>query len=175
MLWAWTVVFFGTLLVGAGGLVATHGWDLRGDVLRRADMLRAVAAETVMNLAIIADPRFTETDATKVRAFVIYPKLQLAALEGAIAGGLFVGEDDRLLLTRLMDVRQVAEDLNQRLVLWEAEMLRVSPDRRVAYRSEVKDSESLRNVRSALAGLGGLLKDSYGIRGDENFFVKIEP
>jgi hypothetical protein len=169
MLWAWVTVLLGSALVGTGGLLASRGWEQRSDILRSREMVRAIAAETTMNISIVNDPKFEESDDTSLQRFVIFPKLQTAALDGAIASGFFVGASDRALLTRLMRTREVAGDFNQRLILTES--ARGSREDLITYRRGIRDGQTRESVAAELGHLGEMRLADYGVRRDDVFFT----
>ena len=45
-------IILGTLLIAVGGLVATHGWNTRSDVIKKNAMLRSIAAEYLVYEAV---------------------------------------------------------------------------------------------------------------------------
>jgi hypothetical protein len=167
--WAIAQLLVGTLLVAGGGLLATHGWDSWADLQRRRDVIRAVAAETMLNLSIVTDPKFTEKDPNVLRQFVIYPRFQTAALDGAIASALFAGENDRKLLTHLMAVREQTIDFNQRLGFSESQMARL-PNEIAAYRETIREGQVRSKTEGELKALGQVLIDRYGLSPGTTFF-----
>ncbi len=66
MTWPNTLIIIGTLLLATGGVIATHGWNARTTAQQREGLIQAVAAELMVNLRVVSDSKFTETDAAKL-------------------------------------------------------------------------------------------------------------
>ena len=116
------LIGIGTLLIGLGGFIATNGWNAKATASVRDGLIRGAAAELLVNLTIVSDQKFTEQDDAKLAEYVVFPRLQSVALEGAIASGSFLEKPDRLLLTRMTGVRELIHEFNNRLSITEAQM-----------------------------------------------------
>jgi hypothetical protein len=103
--WGWTWVIVGTLLVAAGGLIATFGWDtIRGDRQRR-NAIKGLARETTLNDRMVKEAaqlvlRWSRRVETDNFSLVTYRHTQVAA---ALTSGLLQPEakGDRDLLQAL--------------------------------------------------------------------------
>lgn len=173
MMLANLLIALGTLLLAFGGVIATAGWNARGVAAERDGMIRAVAGETLVNSNIFRDPVFTDNDDEKLARFTLFPRMQTAALEGAIASGNFVGEKDRVFFTRAVDLKERLEDFNQRLSFSEARMAD-SPSEVLSLRKKLRDSAVRRDLGQRISKLGKLLMSEYEVRSDDTFFVEIE-
>ena len=135
--------------------------------------VRGVAAELLMNLSVIEDPTFVETDEKKLSQFVIFPRMQTTALEGTISSGLFHNKEDRLYLTRAVDLHEKLAGFNLRLGFTESQM--ESTQRDIAlFRTKLRDGEVRKQVMSRLKKLGELLMSDYGVKESDRFFVPLE-
>jgi len=63
-------IVLGTVMIGAGGIIAAKGWVDLGSANRRKGLVKAVAAEWMMNMNIYRDPVFVEQDPQKLAKFV---------------------------------------------------------------------------------------------------------
>lgn len=84
------LIALGTLLVAAGGIIATYGWNARSAAREKSEMIKAVAAEWMMNVGVVNDKSICELDDAELANFVIFPRTRKVALEGAVAGGYFL-------------------------------------------------------------------------------------
>ena len=87
MSWPIFLIAAGTVFIGGGGLMATYGWVAFTEERQKAAMVKGLAAEWLLNSVVISDPPLAEPDATKLSKFVIFPRMKMAALEGAISSG----------------------------------------------------------------------------------------
>ena len=174
MVWPNILIALGALLIAVGGVMATHGWNARTEVAQREGLVRAVAAELLVNLEIVSDSKFTEKDQDKLEKFVVFPRMQTVALESAIASGLFLLESDRLLLTRLTGLRQILMDFNQRLSITETQMGNLTAEKIYVYRVKLRDGRTRKSIENKLALLGKLLIKKYDINPDGQFFVQLD-
>lgn len=116
-------IILGTLLIAIGGLVATHGWNARSDMIKKNGMLKAVAAEYLVYEAVILDKKFTETNEEDLVKFVVYPRFQTIVLESAISSGLFLEKEDKEFYTRAVNLHEILHELNKRISISEGAML----------------------------------------------------
>ena len=71
-------IIFGTVLIAVGGVLATYGWNAKTEEAQKSAMVRSVAAELLVNIAVVKDPMFTETDEKKLSLFVMFPRVSIA-------------------------------------------------------------------------------------------------
>ena len=167
------LIVIGTILIAAGGLLATYGWNARSQEAQKSGLVRGVAAELLMNLSVISDPKFTETDEEKLSQFVIFPRLQITALEAAVSSGLFLNEQDRLYLTRVVNLRELLNDFNLRLNFTELQMGN-NRENITLHRTKLRDGKVRTQVMLKLQKLGQLLMSKYGVKESDRFFVTLE-
>lgn len=168
------MITIGTLFIAIGGFLATHGWSARTEAVQKDGLIRAVAAELMLNIQIVSDQKFIEDNKLKLEEFVIFLRAQTVALEGAIASGIFLSEVDRELLTRFTNLRELLSEFNQRLTFTESQILQQTPKTRATTRASVGDSPLRSGIDSKLRVLGQLLVASYGISTNDRFFVELE-
>ncbi len=166
-------IVFGTALIAVGGILATHGWNARTEETQKSAMVTSVAAEWLINTQAIGDPPLAETDKTKLSQFVIFPRMKIATLEGAISSGLFLGKTDREFYTRATNLRDIAADFNLRLGSLESNMLD-NPGKITEIRTRARDGLTRRQIKAKLKKFAELLISKYGVDGDERFFVQLE-
>lgn len=166
-------IIVGTLLIAVGGVVATYGWNARTELAQKAGIVRAVAAELLMNIVVTNDRKIIETDEKKLSAFVMFPRVQTAALEGAIASGLFLEEKDRLFLTRAANLHELLLGFNQRLSFTE-EKMSSDPKNAKMFRTQLRDGAVRQQLSLKLKKFGELLISDYRIQETDSFFVKLE-
>jgi len=177
------LILFGSVLIGLGGLIATYGWDIRSSedtrraleqraasdlATRRLTILRTLAAELIINKAIIEDRKFTELDDGQLSRFVVFPRLQTTAIATAIASGLFAAPTDNQLFTALFQFQELASDFNTRLETTESVTLQ-DPTRTLEFRKTLRDGRMLAAVRTSLQNFGSVLVAN-GIDPNERFF-----
>jgi len=136
-------------------------------------MVKGVAAELLMNISVINDPKIAETDEKKLSQFVMFPRMQVAALEGAIASGLFLKEKDRLFLTRAANLHELLIGFNQRLSYTE-DRITNNPERIKLFRTKLRDGAVRQQLASKLKKFGELLMSDYGVKESDRFFVPLE-
>ena len=166
-------VFIGTLLIAGGGLLATMGWDARSTATQKKAMIRAVSAELMINLNIFVDSKFTERDEKQLAKFVVFPRMQTSVLKGSIAGGLFVGEKDRMYLTRAMGLVELLEAFNKRLTITE-DKTSGNSNATLKFRKEIRDGKFRKSVGSKLKKFGEVLISEYGLKREDTFFVELD-
>ncbi len=166
-------ILLGTLLLAGGGLLATYGWNAKFEADRKSAMVRSVGAELLVNSAVVRDPMFTETDDKKLSLFVMFPRVSIAVLEGAISSGLFLKEDDRPFFTRAANLRELLTQFNVHLTFTETEMS-FKPQHITAYRTKLRDGKTREQLTNKLKIFGKLLVSDYGIRESDVFFVPLE-
>ena len=167
------LIAIGTLLIAIGGIVATNGWNARASFAQRQSIIRAVAAETLMNMNVYKDQNFTERDEEQLAKFTLFPRMQTSAIEGAIASALFTGEKDRTFLTRASRLNERLSDFNQRLSFTE-EMMSQNARDIASYRKKLRDGQVRKTLGVELQMFGQLLMSDYGIKYDDIFFVQID-
>lgn len=168
-----TLIGIGTLLIALGGFVATHGWNAKANAGIRDGLIRGAAAELLVNQAIVSDQKFAEQDDARLAEFVVFPRLQSVALEGAIASGAFLEKTDRVLLTRMTGLREIIHEFNNRLSITESQM--ASDVRNIrTLRLRLRDGRTRASVVLKLRLFGDLLVDGYGISRDDFFFVELD-
>ena len=167
------MIVVGALLIGIGGIIATSGWNKRTVVHQRDGIIRSVAAEMMMNMSIIEDSKFTETDDKKLSKYKVFPKMQTAALAGALASGLFTGEKDRVFLSRAASLNENLLEFNNRLILTQ-NIMNESPNRIYEFRKGIRDGKTRKSVGVQLIKLMELLLSDYGIKADDTFFVNLD-
>ncbi len=164
---------FWIILIAAGGIVATHGWNARSEEAQKSGMVKSVAAELLFNSSAINNPTFVETDENKLSKLVIFPRMRITALEGAISSGLFLNEKDRLYLTRATDLLDILVGFNHRLSLTELQMANRQRDIKL-FRTGLRDGVVRAQVISKLIKFGQLLMSEYGVKESDRFFVTLE-
>lgn len=167
------LIVVGTLLIAVGGIIATYGWNAKTEAAQKAAIIRAVAAEYMINVAVINDQKFIETDEKKLCTFAMFPRVQSAALEGAVASGLFLEEKDRLFLTRAANLHELLLGFNQRLSYTEDQMTN-RPGMTKLLRTKLRDGAFRQQLSLKLMKFGELLVSSYGIKQTDTFFVTLE-
>ena len=167
------LILFGTVLIAVGGILATYGWNARTEEVQKSAMVRSVAAELLMNISVINDPKFTETDENKLSQFVIFPRMQITALESAISSGFFLSERDRLFMTRVVGLHERLNGYNLRLSFTEFQMAN-NPRNITTFRTKVRDGVTRTQVISKLEIFAKLLLSDYGIKESDVFFVTLE-
>jgi hypothetical protein len=181
-------IVLGTALIGAGGLILTHGWNLRSSVQNREALiearsqerehqrtviLRTLAAEYLTNTTALSNSVFDETDEELLRAYVIYPRLQSNGLTAALASGLFTHEEDRELFTRIVNLAAIVDSFNHRLLLTQQQM--VGTVTTALWRRRMRDGVVLQQARTGVAEFGQLLLEDYKIKPDETFLAPLPP
>ena len=166
-------IVLGTLLIAFGGLMATHGWNARSEMYKKNSMLKAVAAEYLIYETIILDPKIAETDEEKLSKFTVFPRFHTTALESAISSGLFLGEDDKELFTRAVNLHEILHEFNKRLALTE-DTMKNDKTSIVEYRKKLRDGATRKSVINKLAKYGDLLENTYGANFKEKYFVTLE-
>ena len=164
---------FWIILIAVGGIIATYGWNARSQEKQKSGMVRSVAAELLLNTSVIRDPTFVETDEEKLSQFVIFPRMEITALGGAISSGLFLNEKDRLYLTRSVNLHGILTSFNLRLSLTEFQMAN-KPGQIPSYRTKLRDGATRAQVMSKLLKFGQLLMSEYGVKESDRFFVTLE-
>lgn len=165
-------IVFGTMFIAIGGIMATHGWNAKTVASQKNGIIRAVAAETIVNIAILNDPIFTAKNDKELLKFTMFPRTQTAALEGAIASGLFIEDKDRIFLTRAVGLNELLNSFNQRLDFTE-NRLSQKPNEIALYRKKLREGQFRKSVSVKLQKLGNLLISNYGIKHDDSFFVEL--
>ena len=173
MITSYLLIAFGAVLIALGGFFAQMGWNARTNAIQRNGIIRAVAAETFINVSVFGDPVFTEKNEEELSRFTLFPRMQTAALEGAIASGLFVGEKDRIFLTRAANLNEFLADFNQRLSFTEDRMGR-RPTEIAHLRKKLRDGQVRKNLGVKLRKFAELLISDYGINRDDRFFVQLD-
>ena len=166
-------IVLGILLVAMGGVVATYGWNARTEVTQRNGMIRAIAAETLVNASVFRDPKFSETNEDKLKKFTLFPRMRTAALEGAIASGLFLGENDREFLTRAVNLAGLLDAFNRGLSFTEDTMSNRASEI-PSFRKKLRDGKARKHLGARLQKFGELLMSDYGVKSGDTFFVKLE-
>lgn len=167
------LIGIGTVFIALGGFVATNGWNAKATVSERNGLVRAAAAELMVNIAVISDQKFTEQDDAELAKFVIFPRLQPVALEGAIASAAFLGEKDRLLLTRMTQLLELIHEFNNRLSFTEAQMA-ANTENILRFRKTLRDGATRNGIKSKLKLFGYLLVSDYNIKESDSFYVKLD-
>lgn len=173
MMTANLMIVAGTLLIAIGGIVATKGWNDRDFVAQRARIIRSVAAEWVVNMAVLNDPKFTETKEENLVRYTVFPRMQISAVSSAVASGVFSGENDRLFLTHAAGLSEILDDFNRRLTLTE-DAMRESPDTIARSRKKLRDGRTRRDLCDKLVRFGELLISDCGIKLEDSFFVRLD-
>ena len=166
-------IIIGTVLFAGGGLLVTYGWNAKTEEGKKSAMVKSVAAEWLGNLNTIHNPMFTETDEEKLSQFVVFPRMNMTAIEGAISSGLFLKEEDRLLLTRVVNIHELLTQFNLRLNLTETEM-KNKPHYITLIRTTLRDGATRTQLVSKLKIFGKLLMSDYGMKESDVFFVTLE-
>lgn len=84
------LVVFGAILIAAGGVITTKGWNTRALYSQRKNLIRAVAQEWLRNQISLRRPPFTTlVDNEEPEILRTYPALKASALSNALASGLF--------------------------------------------------------------------------------------
>ena len=156
------LVMFGTMLVAAGGLVATHGWNKHSSESDRIELVKTVIAEISANQEILRDSTFQDCEYQPGKATCIFPRLLDSALAGAIAKGSFPGAEGRKIVGQAIRLKQRLSMFNRKLEF--AELLG-SHDIKTTLRSYPAIRGPLRSgLQQELLTLRSLLETSYGIR-----------
>jgi hypothetical protein len=163
----------GAVFASLGGLAATYGWNSWTGESHKASMVRAVAAEWLANVSVINDPKIAETDDALLSKFVMFPRLQTTALEGAVSSGLFLREADRLFLTRASNLIELARSFNRGLDFTE-QWTASHPNDIKKFRFKLRNGATRHQVADKLARFGKLLMSDYGVRESNQFFVDLE-
>jgi len=166
-------IILGTLLIAVGGLVATHGWNARTDVIKKNAMLRSIAAEYLVYEAVILDKKITEKNEEELSKFVVYPRFQTIALESAISSGLFLEKEDKEFYTRAVNLHELLHEFNKRLTFTENEM-RANPASIKTMRIKVGDGQTRKSVLVKLEKFGDLIENKYQINFKEKYFIDLE-
>jgi hypothetical protein len=96
--WLGTIV--GLLLVGLGTLFATKIWNDISTAEQRLNMLKAVAAETMVSLSVARSIVGEKRTDEEVRKFRVYTQIPTGTLEAAMSSGLFVDDPDAMAALR---------------------------------------------------------------------------
>ena len=166
-------ILLGTLLLAGGGLLATYGWNAKFEADKKSAIVRSVAAELLGNTAVLKNPDFAETDDEKLSQFVVFPRVNIAVLEGAISSGLFLKDEDRLLFTRVVNIRELLTQFNLRLSLTETEMIN-RPQNIKLWRTKLRDGATRNQIAIKLKKLADLLMSNYDLKESDVFFVPLE-
>ena len=167
------LILLGTLLIAIGAIVATYGWNARTEAAQRSGMIKAVAAEWMMNVQVLNDKSISEPDDAQLSKWVLFPRTRTIALEGAIASGLFLDERDREFFTRASHLHELLIGFNQRLSFTEDRMSN-HPDQIVTIRKKLRDGVVRGQVTNNLKLFGELLISKYGISRDQRFFLELK-
>ena len=167
------LIVLGTLLIAIGGIIATKGWHARIVATQRNDIIRAVAAETLMNISVFTDPAFTKRSEEELSKFIWFPRMQTVALGGAIASGLFVGEKDRVFWTRAANLHELLADFNQRLS-FTGDRMSQKPSEIALFRKKLRDGQVRKNLGVKLQKFGEMLISDYGVKRDDRFFMQLD-
>lgn len=171
MLTVYLMISVGAVLMAAGGVIGTKGWQERSAICRRNDLIRAIAAEMVTNFSVAFDIKYTDPNDVNLRQFTVLPRMQTTALGGAIAAGCFTGKKDRILFTHMSSLIEALNDFNARLAFSEVEMWR-NPSDIATWRKKLRDGRTRKGLIQQLREFGELLISDYGIQADERFFVE---
>ncbi len=166
-------IILGTLFIAVGGLMATHGWNMRSDFIKKNSMIKAVAAEYLVYEAVIHDKKFTETDEKKLSKFVIYPRFQTTVLESVIASGLFSGKEDKELFTRAVNLHELIQEINKRLEITESNMMANAQSIK-SWREKVRDGALRKSVLAKLVRFADLLANKYRVDFKDICFIPLE-
>ena len=165
-------IIIGTVLIAVGGILATYGWTARTEASQKSAMIKAVAAELLINLALIDDPKIAETDEKKLSKSVFFPRMQTSTLKGALASGLFLTKRDRLFFTRASDLNELLDGFNDRLIVTQNQMME-NPKNIKIWRTQLRDGKTRKQVILKLTKFGALLVSDYGVKESEYFFVPL--
>jgi len=168
-----SLIAAGTLLIAIGGIMATYGWNARTDIARKSSIVRSVAAEWVVNTAVIEDEKLSGYDENKLSQFAVFPRMMTTNLGAALASGLFLHEKDRLFLTRAANLHELLLGFNQRLQFTEERMAASSKDIRV-FRTKLRDGKVRQQLLIKLTKFGELLISDYGVKSSHIFFVPLD-
>ena len=166
-------IICGTVLITIGGLVATHGWNARSDMLRKASILKAASAEYLTYEAIILDSKFVETNEELLSQFTVFPRFHTIALESAISSGLFLDKNDREVFTRAVNLHELLHEFNKRLTITE-DTIKNDKTSILKFRIRLRDGATRNSIISKLTQYGALLETKYGINFKEEYFVTLE-
>lgn len=162
IMYAYLYIAIGTLLIAIGGLMATYGWNLKtskeikGSLeesriheveLQREWIIKTVFLETITNLIIIHDSKFTETDEKKLSKFVVYPRLRTAALTSVLESALFLEKRHRRFFDVVSWMIGQLNHFNHRIGLIEDIMRRApTPERILSLRKSLRDSPTMLDI-----------------------------
>lgn len=166
-------ILIGTLLIAFGGLVATHGWNARSDMIKKNGMLKAIAAEYLVYEAVILDQKFTEKNEVELTKFVVYPRFQTIVLESAISSGLFLEKEDKEFYTRAVNLYEILHEFNKRISISEGTML-ANANSIKPTRIKMRDGKTRKSALIKLSKFGDLLEKEYEINFKEPYFVALE-
>lgn len=142
----------GTIMIAVGGLLATFGWNLRSSEARKDALVHAMASEVMLNLGVVADKKLTADGGD----FIMFPRVHHVALDGALGSGLFTSKNDKQLLSRATELREVLVSLNQRLEFTENRMAD-DPSAVATFRSRLSGGQVLADARDSISSFGRLL------------------
>ena len=167
------IIVLGTILIAVGGVLATYGWNMKTVASQRHGIIRAVTAESLDNSDVLMKRVFTEKNDNKLSTFVLFPRMQTTALDGAIASGLFCSNKDREFLTRVVGLRNALVEFNDRLSFTEHWMSQ-KPEEIAPLRKILRDGPMRTIILKKYKAFALLLMAKYGVKGEERFYMKLE-
>ena len=162
------MVLVGTILIGAGGAMATYGWGvISRDAEKKArvgQLARALAAECVFNRNVLVDPLITLSGNTDPTVRTKFPRLRMVAIHAALSSGTFLedtGTGSTYLL--LTNTAETIEQFNRILDYFETQLMtqRLSSEEIRSIRTALADSKSLKSTLTDVQGLGDHVYERY--------------
>lgn len=166
-------ILFGVTILSVGGICTTYGWESKFSNDQKKAIIRSVASEIMININIVRDEKFNVNNLDSA-GFVIYPRFSCIALESIITSGLFNGEIDKELYTRVFEMVELVNSFNHRLDFIENMLMKASKDDIVSTRIKLRDSAFRTQILSQSKELGYLLIDKYGISYNDSFFLDLK-
>lgn len=171
----YVLIAAGTLAIALGGLCATYGWNLYSTRQTRAmlnqarederqshrrALLTALTAEVGINEEFAAQSRFTEPDNANLAAFTVYPRFRHQALSSVLTSGRFNACTDGEFVSLARDLSVAIDEINHRLDLTE-QMILADPKSAQMWRSKLRDSGWLKELRVRLGAMKELLETQF--------------
>lgn len=149
-----------TLVAGLTGILLER---LTSEAERRSQVLQAVADELQENTRLLADPRFSVSQARRQ----VYPRLVVSAVDLALVSGVLARQRDTELFGLLHRWRDAVHELNRRLDLTEIRTFTdsISEEELEAFRRALHSENSyLAATRESLTRLIACLETAHPSR-----------
>lgn len=157
-------IVIGTIIATGGGVATTHAWNLRSTAETRAMLAevdnqrlqsqrdriaRQVILDIEYNDGVLNEPRFLETDPEKLKEYFVFVSLATESVNEIITSGLFLGPDERRVLTEARKLREWSRLYETMADQFNSSMARNAdnPQMIATYRTAARNAESVEHIR----------------------------